>query len=225
MAKIKLMLADNHAMAREGLKALLEKETDIRIASEAADGKEMMEKLKEIRPEVLLMDVSLPDLAGIESIRRVKQISENTEVVILTMQQKQTYIREALHAGAMGYLLKTSPFEEVLGAIRSAHHKQYFLSAEINADIINNYLQKESERPFLSSFDQLTRREQQIFKMMAEGATANEIAGRLSISPKTVAKHRTNLMEKLNLRNTAALVRYALQLGVVGMEEDMHAGG
>lgn len=224
MPKIKLMLADNHTVVREGLKAILEKEPEIKVAAEAEDGDQMMEKLREIRPDVLLMDVSMPNLAGVDSIRRIKEISENTGVVILTMYQKQGYIRETLHAGAMGYILKTSPFEEVLGAVRSAYNNKYFLSAEINADIIHNYLRKETEQPYLNSYEQLTRREQQIFKMMAEGATANEIGGRLLISPKTVAKHRTNLMEKLNLKNTAALVRYALRLGVIDPEEDALKG-
>lgn len=224
MAKIKLMLADNHAVVREGLKALLEKETDIKVAAEAADGDEMMKKLKEIRPDVLVMDVSMPNLAGIKSIQRIREVSEKTETVILTMNQKQDYIREALHAGARGYLLKTSPFEEVLGAIRTAYNNKYFLSAEINADIINKYLKKQTDKLQLSTYDQLTRREQEIFKMVARGATANEIAGRLAISPKTVAKHRTNLMEKLNMKNTASLVRYALELGVVDIDEDNGAG-
>lgn len=224
MAKIKLMLADNHAVVREGLKALLEKQTDIKVAAEAANGDEMLKKLKEIRPDVLVMDVSMPNLAGIRSIQRIREISENTQTVILTMNQKKDYIREALHAGARGYLLKTSPFEEVLGAIRTAYNKKYFLSAEINADIINKYLKKQTDKQQLSTYDQLTRREQEIFKLVARGATANEIAGRLAISPKTVAKHRTNLMEKLNMKNTASLVRYALELGVVDIDEDDIAG-
>ncbi|MFP3999512.1 MAG: response regulator [Desulfosalsimonas sp.] len=224
MAKIKLMLADNHAVVREGLKALLEKQTDIKVAAEAANGDEMLKKLKEIRPDVLVMDVSMPNLAGIRSIQRIREISENTQTVILTMNQKKDYIREALHAGARGYLLKTSPFEEVLGAIRTAYNKKYFLSAEINADIINKYLKKQTDKQQLSTYDQLTRREQEIFKLVARGATANEIAGRLAISPKTVAKHRTNLMEKLNMKNTASLVRYALELGVVDIDEDDGAG-
>lgn len=219
MAKIKLMLADNHAMIREGLKTLMEKESDVKLAAETGDGIEMLEKVKESKPDVVLMDISMPGLSGIDSIRKIKEASGKTEVVILTMYQKRGYIREALHAGAMGYLLKTSPLEEVLGAVRSASSKKYFLSAEINADIIHNYLQKDTVEPFLSKYDTLTKREQAIFRMMAEGATANEIAGRLSISPKTVAKHRTNLMEKMEMKNTATLVRYALQTGIINAEE------
>ncbi|MCF8110271.1 MAG: response regulator transcription factor [Desulfobacteraceae bacterium] len=224
MAKIKLMLADNHAVVREGLKALLERQADIKVAAEAADGDELTKKLKEARPDVLLLDVSMPDLGEAGAIERIKQASKNTEVVILTMHQKQDYIRKALHAGARGYLLKTSPFEEVLGAIHTAAEKKYFLSAEINADIINKYLKKDATTPDPRTYDQLTKREQEIFRMIAEGATANEIAGRLAISPKTVAKHRTNLMEKLNMKNTASLVRYALQLGVVDPEEKTVTG-
>ncbi|MFW6052274.1 MAG: response regulator [Desulfosalsimonas sp.] len=224
MAKIKLMLADNHTVVREGLKALLERQTDIKVAAEAADGNELMGKLKEAKPDVLLLDVSMPNLAEAGTIERIRQTSKNTEVIILTMHQKQDYIRKALHAGARGYLLKTSPFEEVLTAIRTASNHQYFLSAEINADIINKYLKKDTGKPESGSYDQLTRREQEIFRMLAEGATANEMAGRLAISPKTVAKHRTNLMEKLNMKNTASLVRYALELGVVDPEEKTVTG-
>ncbi|MCF8023868.1 MAG: response regulator transcription factor [Desulfobacteraceae bacterium] len=215
MAKIKLMLADHHTVVREGLKALLDRKADIKVAAEAEDNDEMWEKLKDIKPDVLIIDVFLPNLAGIEFIGQIREISENTKVVILTMYQKQDDIRQVLHAGAKGYLLKTSPFEEVMGAIRSAYRNKYFLSAEINADIIHSYLEKKTEQPHLNSYEQLTRREQQIFKMLAEGATANEIGGRLSISPKTVAKHRTNLMEKLNMKNTSSLVRYAIELGVI----------
>lgn len=210
------MIADNHAVVREGLKALLDNEADIKITAEASEGKEMTKKVKDLGPDILIVDVSMPNLAGVEFI---KELSKTTKVIILTMYQQQEYIREALHAGAMGYLLKTSSSEEVMNAIRSAYRGKYFLSAEINADIINNYLKKETDQPYLSSYEQLTRREQQIFKMMAEGSTANEIGGRLGISPKTVAKHRTNLMEKLNMKNTAGLVRYALRLGIVDMEK------
>ncbi|MFW6335003.1 MAG: response regulator [Desulfosalsimonas sp.] len=220
MAKIKLMIADNHILVREGLKALLGKESGIRVAAEASDGDEMMKKIRETRPDVVLMEISMPKLQAVEAICKIREISENTKVVILTMHQKQDYIREALNAGAMGYLLKTSRFEEVLAAIRSAYDNNYFLSTEINADIINNYLQKETRKPFMSTYDQLTRREQQIFRMVAEGATVNEIGDRLSISPKTVAKHRTNLMEKLNMKNTASMVRYALQLRIINPEDD-----
>ncbi|MFW6081732.1 MAG: response regulator [Desulfosalsimonas sp.] len=220
MSKIKVMIADNHLLTREGLKALLGQEPDISVAAEASDGEEMMIKIRERKPDVVLMEALMPKLDAVKAIGDIRQISEKTGVVILTMYQKHGYIRDSLHAGAMGYLLKTSPFEEVLAAIRSASENKYFLSAEINADIINNYLQKETRRPYMSSYDKLTRREQQIFRMIAEGATANEIGGRLSISPKTVAKHRTNLMEKLSMKNTAALVRYALQLGIVEPEDD-----
>ncbi|MFW5975583.1 MAG: response regulator [Desulfosalsimonas sp.] len=220
MAKIKLMIADNHILVREGLKALLGKESGIRVAAEASDGDEMMKKIRETRPDVVLMEISMPKLQAVEAICKIREISENTKVVILTMHQKQDYIREALNAGAMGYLLKTSRFEEVLAAIRAAYDNNYFLSTEINADIINNYLQKETRKPFMSTYDQLTRREQQIFRMVAEGATVNEIGDRLSISPKTVAKHRTNLMEKLNMKNTASMVRYALQLRIINPEDD-----
>lgn len=218
MPKIKLMLADNQLVVREGLKALLENEPDIKVVAEAGSGAEAMERIRDAKPDVLLVDLSMPHISGVDGIRMLREASEKTRIVILSMYQKRAYIREALHAGAIGYLLKTSPFEEVLSAVRAAYQQKYFLSSEINADIIDNYLKKESVEPFLSKYDLLTKREQQIFRMMAEGNTTNDIAGALSVSPKTVAKHRTNLMEKLEMKNTATLVRYALQIGVINAE-------
>lgn len=224
MAKIKIMLADHQPIVREGIRALLEKESDIKVSAEAGEGALCFKRLRETKPDVLLMDISMPGIDGINSIRELKKISEKTGIVILTMHQKRSHVREALHAGVMGYLLKTSPYEEVLGAIRAAAEQKYYLSAEINADIIDNYLKRETTEPFASKYDLLTKREHMILRFMAEGYTTNEIAMMLSVSPKTVAKHRTNLMEKLEMKNMATLVRYAIKIGVVDVDSDYGAG-
>ncbi len=224
MAKIKILLADNHVVVREGLRRLLDAESDFNVVGEADDGVETLDRVKSLKPDIVIMDISMPRLSGIDAIRLIKEASKSAEIIILTMYQKRSYIREALHVGALGYMLKTSSFAEVTAAIRTVHRKKYFLSSEINADIIDNYLKKETVEPFLSKYDLLTRREQQVFRMMAEGNTTIEIAELLCISPKTVAKHRTNLMEKLQLKNTAALVRYAMKIGIIEPEDDPKPG-
>ncbi|MGM0453712.1 MAG: response regulator [Thermodesulfobacteriota bacterium] len=221
MAKTKVLLADHNLVVREGVRCLLEKESDIEIAGECSDGEETLDRVKAKKPDVVLLDFAMPKLNGIDAIRKIKEASNKTEIVILTGYQKRTSIREALNAGVSGYLLKTSAISDVIAAIRAAKAKKYFLSPEINADIIDTYLRKDGAKPQAGKYDQLTRREQEIFRMMAEGRTTNEIADALVISPKTVAKHRTNLMEKLEMKNTATLVRYAMSLGVVSPDADL----
>lgn len=219
MTKIKVLLADNHMIVREGLRALLSNEPGIDIVGEAGDGAETMSLVKSAKPDIVMMDITLPGLPGIDAVRTIKEASGKTEIIILTTSQRRSYIREALHSGARGYLLKTNSFAEVIAAIRTVHRKRYFLSSEINADIIDSFLNKVSAEPFQSKYDLLTRREQQVFRLIAESRSTIEIAELLNISPKTVAKHRMNLMEKLQLKNTAKLVRYALQIGMVEPEE------
>ena len=167
------------------------------------------------------MDVSMPGVTGMDAIRQIRAVSKKTQVVILTMHQKRANIRETLHAGVTGYLLKTSPLAEVVAAIRAARDGKYYLSSEINTDIINIYLRKEDQEPLVNRYDQLTKREQLVFRLIAEGNTTTEIAELLSISPKTVAKHRTNLMEKLDMKNTASMVYYAIKIGVAVPDENL----
>ncbi len=221
MTRTKVLLADHNLVVREGLRCLLEKESDIEIAGECSDGEQTLDGVNDKKPDVVLLDLSMPQLNGVDAIRQIKETSKKTEIVILTDYQKRAGIREALNAGVSGYLLKTSAISDVLSAIRAAKAKKYFLSPEINADIIDTYLRKDGTRAGAGKYDQLTRREQEIFRMMAEGRTTNEIADALVISPKTVAKHRTNLMEKLEMKNTATLVRHAMSLGLVTPEADL----
>ena len=214
MAKIKLLLADHNIVDREGLRCLLEKETDIDIIGETADGEETLNIIKSKKPDVVLLDISMPTLNGIGAIKTIKEASFKTEVVILTGSHKKTNIRDALQFGASGYLLKTGTlktgtFSDLLTAIRSAKEQKYFLSPEISSDIIETYLGRDATASKGNGYEQLTKSEKPIFRMIAEGYTTDEVAERLSISPKTVAKHRMNIMEKLEIKNVAKLVRYA----------------
>ena len=220
MTKINILLVDHHILVREGLRALLAGQSDIKIVGEAGDGPETLKLVKELKPDVVLLDISMPGLTGTEPLRLIKEVSPGTEILILTMHQAQPDIREALTAGAMGYMLKTGSITDLIMAIQMVHQKKYFLSPEISSNLIDNFLNKKAGDPLLSKHDRLTRREQQVFKLMAESNTTIEIAELLNISPKTVAKHRGNLMEKLQLKNTVALIHYALKIGIIDPENN-----
>lgn len=213
--KIKVHLADNQIVVRQGVNALLGKERDIEIVAETADGIETVETVKKVKPDVVLVESMLPRVAGIDIIRMIKEANRETEVVVLTTPQKKAHIRDALQVGALGYVLKTSSITEVLAAIRAAYRKGYYLSPEISADIIDNFVKKRGTESDTGGYGRLSKRERQVFRMIAEGNTTDEIAELLNISPKTVAKHRMNIMEKMELKNVALLVRYAVKIGVI----------
>lgn len=213
--KIKVQLADNQIVVRQGLNNLLSKERDIEVIAETADGMETVDMVKQVKPDVVLIESMLPSLAGIDAIRMIKEARPETEVVVLTTPQKKTHVRDALQVGALGYVLKTSSITEVLAAIHAAHRKGYYLSPEISADIIDNFVKKRGEESDTGGYGRLSKRERQVFRLIAEGSTTDEIADELDISPKTVAKHRMNIMEKMDLKNVALLVRYAVKIGVI----------
>ncbi len=213
--KIKVQLADNQLVVRQGLSLLLSKERDIDIVAETTDGIETVEMVKKIKPDVVLIESMLPRLAGIDAIRMIKEARKETEVVVLTTPQKKAHVRDALQVGALGYVLKTSSITEVLSAIRAAYRKGYYLSPEISADIIDNFVKKKGVESDSGGYGRLSKRERQVFRLIAEGNTTDEIAELLTISPKTVAKHRMNIMEKMDLKNIALLVRYAVKIGVI----------
>ncbi len=213
--KIKLQLADNQIVVRQGINALLSKERDIEIVAETADGMDTVETVKKVKPDIVLLEPALPRMAGVDLVRMVKEANAETEVVVLTAPQKKAHVRDALQVGALGYVLKTSSIAEVLAAVRAAYQKGYYLSPEISADIIDTFVKKRGVESETSGYGKISRRERQVFRMIAEGATTDEIAEALEISPKTVAKHRMNIMEKMELKNVATLVRYAVKIGVV----------
>lgn len=213
--KIKVQLADNQIVVRQGLNNLLSKEKDIEVTAETADGSETLETVEKVKPDVVLLEPVLPGVTGIDLIRRIKETNSETEVVVLTTPQKKSHVRDALQVGALGYVLKTSSIAEVLAAIRSAYRKGYYLSPEISADIIDTFVKKRDTESETTGYGKISKRERQVFRMIAEGATTDEIAEALNISPKTVAKHRMNIMEKMELKNVATLVHYATKIGVI----------
>lgn len=213
--KIKVMLVDNQLVVRQGIKILLSEQPDIEVAAEAADRTEALEKIKKVKPDVAVIEPAVPGFEGVNDIETCRIVAEHTEILILTTEKSRKNVRDSLQAGARGYVLKTASISEIITAIRTVHAKGYHLSPEISAEIIDTFVKKQDTEAEATRYSSLSRREQQVFQLIAEGYTTGETAGTLQISPKTVAKHRMSIMEKLLLKNTASLVRYAARIGVL----------
>lgn len=215
MRKTKVLIADDHAIVREGLRHLLNSQQDMEVVGEAQDGMEALKRVKELQPDVTLLDIAMPRLSGLEAIHLIKRAVPHTQIVVLSMHQKEAYVHRVLESGALGYVLKASPSSEVLAAIRAVRRNEYFLSSKIGAEVVKIYLQRPKEEPSDSRYDLLSEREQQVFRLMVEGNSTKQIADILSVSPKTTEKHRANVMKKLGLHDLVALVKYAIKIGVI----------
>ncbi len=209
-----ILLADDHPVVRQGLRLLLEAEPDFRVIGETGDGLEVPGLVAALQPDVLVLDLMLPGLGGLEVTRRVHQETPGTRVVILSMHANVAYVAEALEGGAAAYVLKRSTAAELAGAIRAALAGQQFLSAPMSAEAVAQH-RRQSDRA-LDPYHTLTRREREVLQLVAEGGTSAEIAMRLGISPRTVEMHRRNLVRKLDVSGQAALARYAIQRGLGG---------
>lgn len=218
MNKIRVLIADDHAIVREGLRQLLNGQTDMEVAGEAEDGRQALEKVKSLHPDVILLDIAMPHLSGLEVISLIREAAPETQVVVLSMHSKETYVQQVLSSGALGYVLKASPSTDILEAIRMAHRNEYFLSSRLKAEVIGKYLKTKRSTPALRGYDLLTEREQQIFRLVAQGHSTGQIADILCVSPKTVEKHRTSLMNKLGVRDRLELLKYAIKIGIVDPE-------
>jgi two-component system, NarL family, response regulator NreC len=212
-----IVLADDHHIVRQSLRVLLEAETDFRVVGEAASGLEAIELIERLQPDVLVVDIMMPELNGLEVTRRVKRRRPKTAIVILSMHENEAYVVEALRAGASAYVLKKSTAQELVYAIGQSLAGHLFLSPPLNERAIEVYVQKTQETP-LDPYDTLTVREQEVLHLAAEGLTNTEIATRLSISPRTVEMHHSNLMRKLRLRTQTDLIRYALRRGILPLD-------
>jgi two-component system response regulator NreC len=211
---IRLLLVDDHAVVRSGLKMLLENERDVEIVGEASSASEAMEAATRLKPNVILMDIGLPDLSGIDATREIKKRTSDVSIVALTIHEDEEYFFKMLEAGASGYVPKRAAPEELLTAIRAAASGQVYLYPSLAKLLVRDYLEggrASAEQPATD----LTDREQEVLTYLAEGASNEEIASSLVISPKTVARHRENIMRKLNLHSRAELVRYAIRKGII----------
>jgi DNA-binding NarL/FixJ family response regulator len=209
----RIVIAEDHTILREGLRSLLSSEPELRVVGEAKDGREAIRRVEQLEPDLILMDLSMPRMNGVEAIREIKNRIPETKVLALTVHKAEEFVLEVLQAGADGYVLKDASSEELVMAIRSVLEGQRYLSPAVSQMVIEGYLagRKTGE----SSWDTLTKREREILKLIAEGHKNKEIADYLCISVKTVEKHRANLMKKLDLHSAAALTAYAMERGLV----------
>ena len=218
MKKIRILIADDHAIVRDGLRQLLSGQADMEVAGEAEDGREALKKVKTLHPDVILLDIAMPRLSGLEVISLIREASTATQVVVLSMHAKETYVQQVLASGALGYVLKASPSTDILEAIRTANRGEYFLSSRLKAEVIGQYLKTRPAAIAVRGYELLTEREQQVFRLVAQGHSTAQIAEVLCVSAKTVEKHRTSLMNKLGVHDRMELLKYAIKIGVVDPE-------
>lgn len=213
-----LVLADDHQIVRQGLRELLKTVPEINLVGETADGLETVRVVEKLRPDLLVLDLMMPSLHGLEVARQVTRRCPETRIVILSMHSNEAYVVEALRAGATAYVLKESSAEDLVKAIQEAAAGRRYLSPPLSEEALGKYVQKAAGTT-LDRLNTLTEREREVLQLTAEGLTRTEIAERLFISPRTVESHRANLMRKLNVRNIKELIRYAVERGLVPMRE------
>jgi len=213
--KIRVLVVDDHAIVRDGICALLGLVGDMEVVGEAANGKEALEMVSKLMPDVVLMDISMPVLGGLEATRRIHKELPGVKVLVLTQYDDREYVFPVIEAGACGFISKTAASSELASGIRSVHRGDSFLSPSVAKLLVEDYQQGASTRKSHDPYEQLTDREREILKLLAEGYTTQEIAKMLVISPKTVEGHKTNLMAKLDIHNRIDLVKYALRKGII----------
>lgn len=215
---IKLLIAEDHQMVRAGLRALLEKAGDIEVVGEASNGQEAVLLTQKLSPHVLVMDIRMPILNGIQAAERIRDLKLPVNIVLLSMFSDEGLVHQALKSGAKGYVLKSAASEELLWAVRAAHRGETFLSGPVSAIVVDQALNPRMTGTSLDPFDNLSPREKEILQLIAEEHTSSEIGSMLAVSEKTVEKHRAHLMEKLGAKNLAGLVRLAVKYGLVDRE-------
>ena len=215
MPKIKCLLVDDHTLFRQGVRRLLESENDFEVVGEAADGGEAVEKARELRPDIVLMDIGMPGLSSFESARQIKKNRMETKILFLTMYEDEDYLGQCLEVGASGCVLKDTPAPQLLTAVRDVYKGGKYLSSQVLGKLVEDFRSRVRDTRMRPRISTLTPREREILKLLAEGNSVKEIAVILGLSVKTVEAHKFNLMRKLDIHNKAQLVTYAIQKKII----------
>lgn len=215
---LKILLVDDHTIVRQGLKALLEAHAGFIIAGEAENGREAVKKAQELSPDIVIMDIAMPVLNGLEATRQIKRALPDTKVLALTMYNDEEYVFQILKSGASGYLIKETAANELITAILSIKSGNPFFSPSISRKIMESYLNEDEDKKGKGDSDKLTNREKEVLQLIAEGYTNNEIANLMNISVKTVETHRAHVMSKLDIHDVAGLIKYAIKKGLVVLD-------
>jgi DNA-binding NarL/FixJ family response regulator len=216
---MRVLIADDHEIMREGLKALLEAHEDIEVVGEATNGQEAIDEVARLQPDVVLMDISMPVMNGLDATRFIKQANPDVKILILTMHEGDAYFFNILEAGASGYFIKGGSTSELVSALQAVAHGDVFLYPTMAKKLLIDYLQQAKTGLYKESLDGLTPREQEVLKLVAEGYNNQEIGARLYLSPATVQTHRSNIMGKLNLHRRTDLTKYAIKHGLISLDE------
>jgi two-component system response regulator NreC len=218
VSKIRVLIVDDHGIVRAGIRSLLEDQADIEVVGEAGSGWKAVELALRLQPDVVLMDIAMGDLSGLEATQEIRERAPDVNVLALTMHDREEYFFAMLRAGALGYVLKESEPDELLAAIRAVHRGEAFLSPAVTKAVLEDYLAQHTDQPQPHS-DSLTLREQEVLRLAAEGKTTREMAEMLHLSVKTVEKHRASMMHKLGLQSLPDLIKYAIRKGLIEVDE------
>jgi DNA-binding NarL/FixJ family response regulator len=215
LKKIKVLIVDDHTLVRDGIRALLELVADIEVVGEAINGRKALEKVEQLMPDVVLMDLAMPIMGGLEATRRIRKRFPETKVLALTQYDDSDYVIPLIEAGARGFVTKMAAFSELASAIQAVYRGESFLSPSAATALVQEYQQKANVEVGKDPYQQLTDREREVLKLVVEGHTAREIADMLVISPKTVEWYKTSLMNKLNIHNKTDLIKFAIRKGII----------